>query len=180
MLTAAPPPADETGSIPVIRLWDFLLVSLQGDLTDAQAESMTAEVLQIIRDEGHRALVVDISGLWLVDSHLCSVIAHLGATANLMGAHTIVAGMRPEVTLTLLAMDVRLEDLHTVLSLEQALEHLGVRPPASANEDKQREESAALMAAAMGAAGVSAPRPDASASEAPVASPAASERGPQR
>ena len=138
--------AEEVGAIPVIRLWDFLLVSLQGDLTDAQAESMTSSVLETIQDEGHRALVVDISGLWLVDSHLCSVIAHLAGSANLMGAHTIVAGMRPEVTLTLLAMDVRLENLHTVLSLEQALEHLGVRPPPSADASRRRQESSALVA----------------------------------
>lgn len=120
---------DTEHRIPIIRLWDFLLVTLQGDVTDAQANALTDKVLLQIRRHGFRALVVDLSGLWLVDSHLCSVIAHLSTSAELMGARTVLAGLRPEVALTLLAMDVDLGDLHSALSLEQALEELGVRPP---------------------------------------------------
>lgn len=120
---------DETQTqIPIISLWNALLVPLQGDVTDRQAAQLTDAVLCAMQEGGHTALVVDLSGMWLVDSHLCAVLAHLATSAKLMGARTILAGMRPDVTLTLLSMDVTLEGPTTALSLEQALEQLGVKP----------------------------------------------------
>jgi rsbT antagonist protein RsbS len=114
--------------IPIIALWGALLVPLQGDITDQQAAHLTDNVLGELKQGAYSALVVDLSGIMLVDSHLCSVLAHLATSAQLMGARTILSGIRPEVTLTLLSMDVSLEGPITALSLEQALEQLGVRP----------------------------------------------------
>jgi rsbT antagonist protein RsbS len=132
---------DET-QIPIISLWGALLVPLQGDVTDKQASRLTDDVLGALQEGGYTALVVDLSGMWLVDSHLCSVLAHLATSAQLMGAKTILAGIRPDVTLTLLAMDVSLQGPATALSLEQALEQLGVRPGPLSR--KRRRANAAL------------------------------------
>lgn len=130
---------DET-QIPIIALWDALLVPLQGDITDAQAAQLTDNVLGALRDGGYRALVVDLSGLWIVDSHLCAVLGHLATSARLMGADTVLAGLRPDVTLTLLSMDVSLEGPRTALSLEQALEGLGVDPGPLARRTAKRHD----------------------------------------
>lgn len=119
---------DHETRIPVIRLWDCMLVPLQGELSDAQAARLTDDVLSRIERAGCAALIVDASGLWLVDSHLCAVLAELARAASLMGTRTILSGLRPGVTLTLLAMDMTPVGVGTALNLEQALEAAGIGP----------------------------------------------------
>jgi rsbT antagonist protein RsbS len=126
---------DTSTPVPIIRLWDNLLVPLQGDLTDRQAGTLLDDVLRDIERRSCRALIVDVSGLWLIDSHLCSVLADLAQSASLMGTRTFVAGLRPEVTLTLLSMGIALQGVETVLSLERALERIGIAGPAPVEED---------------------------------------------
>lgn len=114
--------------VPIIRLWDSMLVPLQGELSDAQAARLSSDVLEGIRHRGAHALIIDASGLWLVDSHLCAALADIARSASLMGTHTILSGLRPEVALTLLEMDIAFAGLQTALNLEQALESVGIGP----------------------------------------------------
>ena len=115
--------------IPIIKLWQLLLVPLQGTMTDSLAAQLTTEVLDRIHMEGSSGLVIDITGLWVVDSHLCAVLSHLSTAASLMGARTLISGMKPEIALTLETMGVELTGVRTTLNLEGALHLLGVRPP---------------------------------------------------
>jgi rsbT antagonist protein RsbS len=115
--------------IPIIKLWHLLLVPLQGELTDDLAAQLTTEVLDQIYKRGCSGLVIDITGLWLVDSHLCAVLSQLSAAASLMGARTLISGMKPDIALTLETMGVELKGVMTTLDLEGALHLLGVRSP---------------------------------------------------
>ncbi len=116
---------------PIIKLWDVLLVPLQGDVTDRQAQQLTDEVLDRIHHTGVRGMVIDLSGMWMVDSHLCAVLARLSSSAKLMGTRTVIAGMSPEVALTLQSMGVKMSGLESTLGLEEAMELLhGGRPNA--------------------------------------------------
>src|SRR5205814_2189237 len=72
-------------------------------------------------------LVIDITGLWVLDSHLCSILAELASDASLMGARTLISGMNPDIALTLETMGVGLGNVLTTLDLESALNVLGVR-----------------------------------------------------
>src|SRR6187399_2476422 len=113
--------------IPVIRLWHVILVPLQGEVSDTLAERLTEEVLQRVHSEEVSGLVIDITGLWLVDSHLCSVLSQIAAAASLMGARTIISGMKPEIAMALETMGISLQNVTTTLDLETALDLLGVR-----------------------------------------------------
>ena len=115
--------------IPIIKLWHLLLVPLQGELTDQLANTLTSEVLDRIHKLGCSGLVIDITGLWIVDSHLCAVLSELSSAASLMGARTLISGMKPEIALTLETMDLQLKGVNTTLDLEGALELLGVHGP---------------------------------------------------
>ena len=121
--------SDKYNGIPIIKLWHLLLVPLQGELTDDLADQMTSEVLERIHQDGSSGLVIDITALWMVDSHLCSVLSQLSASASLMGAKTVICGMKPEIALTLETMGVQLGSTATTLTLEGALEVLGARTP---------------------------------------------------
>jgi len=74
------------------RVLDLLLVPLQGDMTDDMASRLVTEVLDRIHKSGSLGLMIDITGLWLVDSHLCSVLSQLASAASLMGARTMISG----------------------------------------------------------------------------------------
>src|SRR5512143_3338114 len=106
----------ELRRLPIIRLWDRVLVPLQGEITDE-----LAEVLKAIHQSGAVGLVLDLTGVWIMDSHLCAVLSNLAASAKLMGTPTIISGLSPEIAMTLQTMGVELHAVRTALSLEQAL-----------------------------------------------------------
>lgn len=113
--------------IPIIRLWKVLLVPLQGDVTDTLADRLTEEVLTRVHQEEVLGLVIDVTGLWLVDSHLCAVLSRLSEATALMGARTFISGIKPDVALTLETMGVQLRGARSCLRLDDALMALGVR-----------------------------------------------------
>jgi rsbT antagonist protein RsbS len=113
--------------IPIIRLWSILLVTLQGEITDEFARNLSVDTLARIHQDGASGVVIDITGLWVLDSHLCSLLAELASAASLMGVRTIISGMNPDIALTLETMGVGLGNVDTTLDLESALSELGVR-----------------------------------------------------
>jgi len=127
------------GRIPIIRLWTLLLVPVQGELTDSQAEQLRHEVLGEIHSAGSEGLVLDVTGLWLMDSHLCAVLTRLAQAASLMGTRTIVCGMSAEVALTIQSMGLELRGVKTALTLEEALHSFGVHGPAAPDDDDDEQ-----------------------------------------
>jgi rsbT antagonist protein RsbS len=125
-------------SIPIIRLWNRLLVPLQGEISDHQADRMFDDVLAAIARVGARGLVLDLSGVWVMDSHLCSILARIATAAGFMGARCIVSGLSPEIVLTLQSMDIELRGIETTLSVESALARLGVRLDTEPERDQER------------------------------------------
>jgi rsbT antagonist protein RsbS len=114
------------GRIPILKLWNILLVPLQGDVDDIQGETLCSDVLNSIQQSGIAGLVIDVTGLWLMDSHLCSVLSMLGSSSALMGTHTVICGLSPDIALTLQTMGLDMPHVVTVPSLEDALELMGV------------------------------------------------------
>jgi rsbT antagonist protein RsbS len=122
--------------LPIIKLYNRLLVPIQGEITDDVADQITQEVLKTIHDFGPVGLVLDLTGVWIMDSHLCSVLSNLAASARLMGTPTIISGLSPEIAMTLQTMGVELAGVKTALSLEQALAMLGLDVVDSTAEDE--------------------------------------------
>ena len=112
--------------IPIIKIWHLLLVPLQGQVDDSLAEQLRQDVLLRIQNTEVTGLVMDVTGLWLMDSHLCAVLSQIASAARLMGTSTVICGMAPEIALTLQTMGLELANVGTELSLEQALARLGV------------------------------------------------------
>jgi rsbT antagonist protein RsbS len=121
------PGARERVRVPVIRLWQRLVVVLQGDISDEVAARLTDDVLEEIRRSGAAGLVLDVSGILVVDSHLVHVLSSLAQAALIMGTPAVVCGMSPEVAMTLQMMGAEPKFMQTALSLEDALRRLGVR-----------------------------------------------------
>ncbi|MCX3290720.1 STAS domain-containing protein [Streptomyces sp. NEAU-H22] len=121
-------PRPVTGHVPVLRLGDVLLVTLQGDLHDSTAQQLQQDLSETISRTGVRGVLIDISGVEIVDSFLGRVLAEIAAQSKLLAARTVVAGMRPAVAITLVELGLTLPGLSTALSTEAGMELLAQAP----------------------------------------------------
>jgi rsbT antagonist protein RsbS len=129
------PSPGHAAPVPVLALEDVLLVTLQGDLHDDTAERLQQDLTRrIARHSGGRVtgVVIDISGVEVVDSYLGRVLAEIAASARLLAARTVLTGMRPAVAITLVELGLTLPGLLTALDVERALELLSGPDPAGA------------------------------------------------
>jgi rsbT antagonist protein RsbS len=137
---------DHADRLPIIRAWDQIVVPLQGEISDALAERIRDQVLYTIRDTGAEGLIIDITGVWMMDSHLCSVISNIAASARIMGTICIICGMSAQIALTLHAMGIDLGNVRTALTLEEAFASLGIgrvgksRARLAGDEDDEDQE----------------------------------------
>jgi rsbT antagonist protein RsbS len=117
----------DSNPLPFIKLWGNLLVPLQGEITDNLAERISTEVLNLVYESEVQNVIIDITGLWILDSHICSMLATLGASAKLMGVRVVICGMSAEIAQTLQTMDIGLDNLMSALNVGEAFERLGIR-----------------------------------------------------
>lgn len=113
------------GQIPILRIGSTLLTTVHIELRDAVADAFQADVLTSIERTGATGLVIDISGLDMVDTYVARILAETGRMAKLMGTSTVLVGMRPEVSATLVRMGYAMEGVRTALNLDDGLALLG-------------------------------------------------------
>lgn len=111
--------------IPILRLGSVLIVSVQGDLADAVAVALRNDVGAAVSSGGATGVILDVSGVAIVDSYLGRVLTEIAADCSLLGASTVVAGIKPAVAITLVEMGLRLDGARTARSLEAAVALLG-------------------------------------------------------
>lgn len=105
----------------MLRLGDVLLVTLQGELHDGMASQLQQDLAETIVASRVAGVVIDISGVEIVDSFLGRVLAETAAQTELLAARTVVAGMRPAVAITLVELGLTFPELRTALNTEAAL-----------------------------------------------------------
>ncbi|MFD5080488.1 STAS domain-containing protein [Streptomyces sp. NPDC058371] len=127
-------------SVPVLKLGNVLLITLQGELHDRAAERLQQDIGDAIAGSSVAGVVIDISGVDIVDSFLGRVFAEIAANAKLLAARTVVAGMRPAVAITLVELGLTLPGLRTALDTEEALRIL-TPVPAALPHSPARQES---------------------------------------
>jgi len=110
--------------VPVLRLGDILLASLQVDLTDQEALDFQADALEMVTRTEARGLIIDITALDVVDSFTARVLNDTANMVRLLGAEAVISGMQPMVALTLMEMGRELVGVETALNLEQGVEKL--------------------------------------------------------
>jgi len=109
------------GSIPILRVGDNLLVTVQIDLHDAVADAFQEDLLLTIEKTGAAGLLIDVSGLDIVDSYVARVLVETARMAKLMGTTTVIVGIRPEVAATLVRMGYAMSGVRTALNVDEGL-----------------------------------------------------------
>ncbi|KMS76400.1 anti-anti-sigma factor [Streptomyces viridochromogenes] len=128
------------GHVPVLRLGGVLLVTLQGDLYDSTAEQLRQDIGETVSDSAVSGVVIDLSGVEIVDSFMGRVLSDVAAMTRLLAAQTVVAGMRPAVAITLVELGLTLPGLRTALTTEDALHLLGAEVSVLPRAGRARRE----------------------------------------
>jgi len=110
--------------VPILRMGQTLLVTLQGDLEDTTVELIEKEVTREVARIRARGVLLDVSGLSVVDSFVARVIARLVGMVRLLGADATIVGIQPAVAISLVELGVPMGHVHTALNAEQGMARL--------------------------------------------------------
>jgi rsbT antagonist protein RsbS len=133
--------------IPIVRLQGKLIVSIQTALSDTVVDRLQQDVATACERGDARGLVVDVSGVDILDSYITRSLRDLAVMARLMGVETVVCGLRPAVAMTLVEMGMELPGVRTALNLDRALSLLDSLQPAGSSaklgDDDDEEDGGA-------------------------------------
>jgi rsbT antagonist protein RsbS len=110
--------------IPILRMGQFLLVTIQVDMHDRLALQLQDDLTEKISEWSSRGVLIDISTLEIVDSFIGRMLANIAAMARVLDAETVVVGMQPAVAITLVELGMSLAGVRTALNVESGMELL--------------------------------------------------------
>jgi rsbT antagonist protein RsbS len=135
--------------LPILKLGDVLLVSIQVDLDDQTAVQLQEDLAERIVASGAHGVIIDISALDIVDSFIGRMLSTTASVSRVLDAETVVVGMRPAVAITLVELGLSLGGVRTALDVERGLEQLAkaraadLGSPAEAGEPAEPDRAAA-------------------------------------
>ncbi|HEX8253620.1 MAG TPA: STAS domain-containing protein [Thermoanaerobaculia bacterium] len=112
------------GTIPILKMGGFLLVSIQVDMDDRTAMSLQDDLTSAIVKHRAKGVLIDISSLDVVDSFIGRMLANTAAMARILDADTVVVGMQPSVAITLVELGLSLKGVRSALNVERGMELL--------------------------------------------------------
>lgn len=124
-------------SIPIIKLYDTLIVSIQVEVTDHLVLQLKDDVASAIRAQDVRGLIIEVSGVDIFDSYIARSIRDIAQISSLMGVDTVLAGLDAGMAVTLVEMGMMLDKVRTALNLESALGLFGRETLSRRSEEDQ-------------------------------------------
>jgi rsbT antagonist protein RsbS len=113
--------------IPILRMGDFLLVTIQVDMHDELAMTLQDDLADRISKTSARGVLIDISALDMVDSFIGRMIGTISGLSKIMDAATVLVGMQPAVAITLVELGLTLPGVITALNVERGMNLLRER-----------------------------------------------------
>ncbi|MDH2247346.1 STAS domain-containing protein [Pseudomonas sp. GD03855] len=113
--------------IPILRMGEFLLVTIQVDMHDQLAMTLQDDLAERISATSAKAVLIDISALDMVDSFIGRMIGTISGLSRIMDAETVVVGMQPAVAITLVELGLELPGVSTALNVERGMQLLRAR-----------------------------------------------------
>ena len=110
--------------IPILKMGEYLLVSIQVDMHDRLAMTLQTDLTDRIVSVHAKGVLIDISALEMVDSFIGRMLGDLAAMSRVLDAETVVVGMRPAVAITLVELGLSLKGVRTALNVERGMELL--------------------------------------------------------
>ena len=108
-------------SVALLRQADYLIASVQSDLSDSEIVSLHDELAQEIGRHRARGVILDVSLLDVIDSFFARSLRSLATTLRLRGAETVIVGIQPDVAVAMVQFQLNLVPLNTALDLDEGL-----------------------------------------------------------
>lgn len=110
--------------IPIIRMGEFLLVTIQVDMYDRLAMALQDDLTKSIVKNRSKGVLIDISSVDMVDSFIGRMLGNIASTSRILDAETVITGMRPSVAITMVELGLSLEGVMTALNVDQGIKIL--------------------------------------------------------
>jgi rsbT antagonist protein RsbS len=107
--------------IPILKMGEFLLVSIQVDMHDRLAMTLQEDLTERIVQQHAHGVLIDISSVQMVDSFIGRMIGNIAAMSRILDAETVVVGMQPAVAITLVELGLSLPGVRTALNVENGM-----------------------------------------------------------
>jgi len=111
----------EASRIPILKIEEFLVASVQVELYDKSAVMFKENLLERIYETKAKGMILDLTAVEVVDSFMGRIITEVGAMAALMGTKVVITGLQPAVAITLVELGLELEGVYTALNLEKGI-----------------------------------------------------------
>jgi rsbT antagonist protein RsbS len=125
--------------VPVIHLGETLIATVQEDLHDRDALDLQTDLSETLEHTNARGVLLDISSVEMIDSFLGRVLSEIATICRLLGAYTVVVGMRPAVAITLVELGLELRGIRTALNSQKGLALLARLLGQERNGDGRRD-----------------------------------------
>ena len=127
--------------IPILRMGEFLLVTIQVDMHDRLAMTLQDDLTAAISKNSARGVLIDISSLEIVDSFIGRMLGNISSMARVLDAQTVVVGMQPAVAITLVELGMSLSGVRTALNVEKGMQLLQTSLPGHLEQVEESDDS---------------------------------------
>ncbi|MDA8089939.1 MAG: STAS domain-containing protein [Nitrospiraceae bacterium] len=110
--------------IPILKIEDILIASVQTELHDRMAEDLQHDIMEELGRTNARGVLIDVTALAIVDSFLGRMIGDTAKMTRMMGAKTVLVGLQPAVAITMVELGMELAGIHTALNMEKGIDWL--------------------------------------------------------
>ncbi len=111
-------------SVAILRQGDYLIASIQSDLSDKQVLELRQELTDLVGEHRSRGIVIDVAALDVIDSFVARSLRSIVLSTKLRGAETVIVGIQPDVAIAMVQFRLNLEPLRVALDLDEARELL--------------------------------------------------------
>ena len=111
-------------SVAILRQGDYLIASIQSDLSDKQVLELRQELTDLVGRHRSRGIVIDVAALDVIDSFVARSLRSIVLSTKLRGAETVIVGIQPDVAIAMVQFRLNLEPLRVALDLDEARELL--------------------------------------------------------
>jgi rsbT antagonist protein RsbS len=108
-------------SVAINRQGDYLIASIQSDLSDSEVLELRRELAERVGAERSRGIVIDVAALGVIDSFVARALRAIVLTARLRGAVTVIVGIQPDVAIAMVQFRLNLSPLRAALDLDAAV-----------------------------------------------------------
>lgn len=126
--------------IPILKMGDFLLVTIQVDLYDQLAENLESDLINAISKHSSKGVLIDISAVSIIDSFMGRILGNIAVMSKILDAQTVVVGMQPAVAITLVELGLSLNGVISALNVEKGMDLLRSKMHYSDNEEQEYDD----------------------------------------